>query len=97
MFQRLGGKPENLEYLQRIEVWVRQRFALRADQIVLVSEEESVLPGFSGPDTTIRFWVDADSRYRIRIFKRSQDVIETDLPPAWLLPGLRDDGDPDCC
>ncbi len=97
MFQRFGTRPENVECLSRIEGWTRARFSLDAADIVLVSEEASGLPGFPALDTTVRFWTDRDTRYRLRIFKPARDVATTDLPVAWLLPSLIDDGDPDCC
>ncbi len=97
MFQRFGGKPDNLVHLDRVEAMVRALFALPADQIVLVSEEASGVPGFPARDTTVRFWTDRDTRYRLRIFKPAAEISETDLPVIWLLPSLIDDGDPDCC
>jgi nitrate reductase delta subunit len=97
MFQRLGGKPENLAHLERIEEAVRTRFRLPDDALVLVSEERSDTPGFPAHDTTVRFWTDPDRRYRLRIFKPVRDITPADLPVAWLLPSLLDDGDPDCC
>ena len=97
MFQRFDGRPGNLGALQAIEGWVRVRFTLPPDQLVLVSEEASGLPGFPALDTTVRFWTDRDTRFRLRIFKRALDVTQADLPPAFFLPSLIDDGDPDCC
>lgn len=97
MFQRFAHRPDNIEYLHRIEGWTRARFAIAADQIVLVSEERGTLPGFPDRDTTIRFWTDPATRYRLRIFKPARDVCADDLPLAWLLPALIDDGEPDCC
>jgi len=97
MFQRLGGRPDNLIHLDRIEALVRARFAVPDDQIVLVSEEAPGVPGFPALDTTVRFWMERDARYRLRIFKPAAGVSEADLPVAWLLPSLIDDGDPDCC
>jgi hypothetical protein len=97
MFQRLGGKPENLAAIDRIEGWTRARFGVPEDQIVLVSEEASGVAGFPGLDVVVRFWMSREARYRFRIFKSAREVVEADLPVAWLLPGLIDDGDPDCC
>jgi len=97
VFQRFGAKPENVEFLSRIEGWTRARFGLDPADIVLVSEEASGLPGFPALDTTVRFWTDPITRYRLRVFKPARDVVADDLPPAWLLPALIDDGDPDCC
>jgi hypothetical protein len=97
MFQRFSQRPENLEYLGRIEAWTRARFGLVPDQIVLVTEESSGVPGFPACDTTVRFWTGTGARYRMRIFKPVRDVTGADLPPAWLMPSLLDDGAPDCC
>jgi hypothetical protein len=97
MFQRLGGTPDNLIHLDRIEALVRARFALPSDQIVLVSEDPCTIPGFPPRDTTVRFWTDRETRYRLRIFKPAAKIGAPDLPVAWLLPSLIDDGDPDCC
>jgi hypothetical protein len=97
MFQRLGGRPENLAALDRIEGWTRARFGVPAGQIVLVSEEASGLPGFPARDVVVRFWLSREARYRFRVFKPARDVAEADLPVAWMLPALTDDGDPDCC
>ena len=97
MFQRLGGRPENLNHLKRIEAAVRDRFGLSDDSLVLVSEERGQAPGFPPLDTQIRFWTDPKTRYRLRIVKPVRDITPSDLPVSWLLPSLKDDGDPDCC
>lgn len=96
MFQRLGGNPDNLVHLERVEDEIRARFGLVDDDLVLVSEAASGLPGFPDLDTTIRFWSDGQ-RYRVRVFKPVRDVAAADLPVAWLKPSLVDDGDADCC
>lgn len=97
MFQRLGGRTGNLAQLDRIECLVRARFELDAADLVLVSEEPGRLPGFPPWDTTVRFWSGDGVRYRLRVFKPAAEVDAADLPVAWLLPGLIDDGEPDCC
>jgi hypothetical protein len=97
MFQPLGGNPNDFTHLDQIERWTRSRFSLSDDQIVLVSVEASGIPGFPEKDTIVRFWTDSETRYRFRIFKPVCDVVESDLPVHWLMPGLLDDGDPDCC
>ncbi len=96
MFRRLAGDPANLVHLQRIEASVRVRFAVPEGALVLVREEPGRLPGFPPRLTTVRFWIGED-RYRLTLFKPPAEVTETDLPVAWLLPSLRDDGDADCC
>jgi len=97
MFQRFGGDAGNLVHLRRIEADLRRRFGLRAADIVLVSEEAPGLPGFPGTQTTARFWDAQGRRYRLRVFKPAAEVGPADMPPAFLLPALIDDGDPDCC
>ncbi len=97
MFQRFGGRPGNLAHLDRVEALVRARFALAPDLLVLVAEERTRLPGFPPAETVVRFWTGPDTRYRLRFFKPAAGVAPADLPPAWLLPSLIDDGDPDCC
>ncbi len=97
MFQRLRGKPENVSHLKRIEAIVRERFGISETDLVIVQEDRPELPGFAGLATLVRFWSGRENRYRIRIFKPVSEVAEPDLPVAWLLPGLIDDGDPDCC
>jgi hypothetical protein len=96
MFQRLDAPSGNLVHLDRIEAAVRTRFALPAQEIVLVTEEPGTVPGHPPRLVTIRFWKDG-VRHRLRIFKRAGDVAEEDLPVAWLQRALIDDGDPDCC
>jgi hypothetical protein len=96
MFRRLAGDPGNLAHLQRIEASVRARFGLSEAALVLVREEPGRLPGFPPRLTAVRFWHGGD-RYRLTLFKPPAEVAETDLPVAWLLPSLRDDGDADCC
>ncbi len=92
---RVGGAA--LADLERIEAWTRERFALAATDIVLVSEQDNRLPGFPACETVITFWADAQVRYRYRVFKPARDVCEGDLPVRWLKPSLLDDGDADCC
>ncbi|HSM39508.1 MAG TPA: hypothetical protein VK862_02060 [Afifellaceae bacterium] len=97
MFQPLGGQPGDFLHLDRIERWTRSRFSLADEHIVVVSVDASGIPGFPEKDTTVRFWTDRTTRYRFRIFKPASEVVEADLPEHWLMPGLIDDGDPDCC
>lgn len=96
MFQRLGAVPGNLVHLDRIEAIVRDRFALTASELVLVTEDPGLVPGHPPRLVTIRFWKDR-VRYRFRIFKPAAGVGQDDMPAAWLLRALIDDGDPDCC
>lgn len=96
MFQNLRAPRENLVHLARIEREVRTRFALEEPDIVLVSEDRGTLPGFPALSTTVRFWK-GPQRYRLRVFRAARDVVPSDIPVAWLLRSLRDEGEPDCC
>ena len=95
MFRRLGGQPENLNHLRRVEGCVRKRFRLAEDALVLVSEERPLAPEFLARETVARFWVGAE-RYRLRIFKPASEIGVEDVLVGWLLPSLVDDGLPDC-
>lgn len=95
MFGSAARAPENRVHLERVELWTRERFALSPRDLVLVREERVRVPGFSSRQTTVRFWI-GSVRYRFVIFAPVSEVTESDLPVAWLLPGLLDDGD-NCC
>ncbi len=83
--------------LERIEGWVRARYGVAEDQIVLVSEEAGRMPGLPDRMTTILFWTGDGARHRLRVFKPAGDVTVADLPPAWVRAALRDEGASDCC
>jgi nitrate reductase delta subunit len=97
MFRPAIGKPENLEHLQRVERFTRDRFALCSTDLVIVSEEVSRKPGFPPLETLVVFWTQDGQRYRFRIFKAVAQVDAADIPIAWMLPSLLDDGTADCC
>lgn len=98
MFGRARASQSHLDALARIEGWTRDRFALGAESTVLVSEIECGLPGCPPLETVIAFWTGAGgTRYRIKIFKRAEEVAESDLPPRYLKPAFEDTGDLDCC
>lgn len=97
MFRPLTADRADLDHLERIETWIRARFDLRARDLVLVSQEVSGQPGFPPLETVVLFWTGGGLRHRIRLFKPAAEVTEADLPVAWLLPSLVDDGDADCC
>lgn len=96
MFRRLAGRPERLDDLERVEALVRGHFALAPDDLVLAGEARARQPGFPPEETLVRFWRGPD-RYRLRLFKPAARVGPADLPPRFLLPALRDEGEPDCC
>jgi hypothetical protein len=96
MFRRLGSEKDTLQDIVRVEVLVRERFAIPQSEIILVSQDPGERPGFPPAETNVIFWKH-DTRYRLKIFTPVAAVGGTDLPVAWLLPSLEDNGDTDCC
>jgi hypothetical protein len=95
MFGTVARASENRVHLERVELWTRERFSLSPRDLVLVREERVRIPGFSSQQTTVLFWV-GTVRHRFVIFSPVSEVVESDLPVAWLRPALLDDGD-NCC
>lgn len=83
---------DQLAAVERVEEWVRARFALADDAIVMVTEVSCKLPGCPPVETVVAFWTDESTRYRTKIFKPLGEVEEKDLPPKWYLPAMYDDG-----
>ena len=87
----------DVDALERVEAMVRDRFALDAASLVLVSEDAADLPGGPPRATTILFWTTPDRRHRLRVFRPAGQVTGDDLPPRWCRGTLVDTGDGDCC
>ena len=68
-------------------------------QNVIAAEIACQVPGCPPIETVIAFWTEEGTRYRFKIFKPVEEVVEDDLPVAWLKPSLIDYGDLgcDCC
>jgi hypothetical protein len=96
MFRRLGPENNILEDINRVEGLIRDRFAISNSEIILVSEDPGFKPGFPPKETNAVFWKQ-ETRYRLKIFSPIAEVKNNDLPIAWLLPSLEDNGDTDCC
>ncbi len=96
MFRKRSASLQSLEAFDRVEGWIRARYGLAAGDIVLVSEDRTRLPGFPERETRAVFWK-GDERYRLRVFKPPAEVAASDLPPAFLLGTMRDDGEFECC
>jgi hypothetical protein len=82
----------------RLRAWTRARFALAADETVMVSEVTCGVPGCPPVETHLVFWTDR-GRHHFKIFKPLADVVEDDLPPAFMKNALIavDGADIDCC
>ena len=84
--------------LDRVRDWTRTRFALADDETVMVSEVACSVPGCPPIETHLVFWT-AAGRHHYKIFKPLADVVEDDLPPAFMKNALvvLDGADFDCC
>jgi nitrate reductase delta subunit len=88
----------HLRAADRIASETRARFSLEPEAVVLVTQIACGLPGCPPLETVVVFWT-AGKRYRFKIFKPMAEVLEQDLPPAWLKQGLAapEGYDEDCC
>jgi len=97
-FQEGGRDGARAAAIEQIRDWTRERFELEAGDTIVVSENARVLPGFPPRETVVGFWTADGTRHHYRVFKRVEDVVPEDLPPAWLRASLAWDGfDCDCC
>jgi hypothetical protein len=96
MFRRLGPGKDTLGDISRVEGLVRERFRIGNADIILVSQDPGVKPGFPPLETNVIFWKD-EKRYRLKIFAPVSQITDAELPVAWLLPALEDTGEAACC
>jgi hypothetical protein len=84
--------------LDRVHDWTRERFKLSDDETVMVSEMSCAVPGCPPLETHVVFWT-AQGRHHFKIFKPLADVVEDDLPPAFMKNALvaLEGIDCDCC
>jgi hypothetical protein len=90
--------PGDAAALDRVRDWTRARFALTDDDTVMVSEVACSVPGCPPIETHLVFWTGAGPHHS-KIFKPLADVVEGDLPPAFMKNALvvLDDAELDCC
>jgi nitrate reductase delta subunit len=90
---------EHLEALERVREWTRERFKLAEDAAIMVAEVACTTPGCPPLHTVVAFWTADDKRHQFKIFKPIEDVVEGDLPYAWLKDSLLvcEGADCDCC
>ena len=97
-FGRARRAPDHLEAVERVKHWTRSRFSLTDGDTIVVTEVSRELPGWPAIETVVGFWTDGGTRHHYRVFKRVEDVVEDDLPPAWLKASLAaSDGIPCAC
>ncbi len=88
MLGSLRKSPEQLQALDRVRAWTRERFALDGDAALLVTEVACGLPGCPPLETVVAFWTQGDIRHQFKIFKPAAQVVPEDLPYAWMKDGL---------
>ena len=87
MNMRSLSKRRDHAALDQVRDWTRARFALEPDETVMVSEIACTVPGCPPLETHIVFWTQA-GRHHFKVFKPLRDVIEDDLPPAFMKNAL---------
>jgi hypothetical protein len=93
------NSPARLHALDRVREWTRERFKLPAEATIMVAEIACTVPGCPPIDTVVAFWTDDGTRHQFKIFKPVAEVVQGDLPYAWLKDSLAvpHGADCDCC
>jgi nitrate reductase delta subunit len=91
--------PDRADAASRVKRWTRERFKLASDATLLVSELESIAPGFPPLATVVAFWTAERRHYHFKVFKPLAEVLEEDLPPSWFRDALEvpEGARCDCC
>jgi hypothetical protein len=98
MLRQSKPDPVNAAAARRIKAWTRTRFSLPHETAVFVSEVACGLPGCPPLETVVTFWAAPDRRHAFKVFKTMAEVVEDDLPPAFMKNALVSDGeDIFCC
>ncbi len=84
---RLRRKGADGAALDRVRDWTQARFHLTDDETVMVSEVACAVPGCPPIETHIVFWSEL-GRHHFKLFKPLADVVEDDLPPAFMKNAL---------
>ena len=95
----LGFKrsPAQVEALDRVRAWTRERFKLAEAVPVIVAEIACGLPGCPPLETVVAFWTENDRRHQFKLFKPVAEVVYDDLPFTWLKDALVSTGEDECC
>jgi hypothetical protein len=98
MFASVRKSPERLQAVDRVTQWTRERFRLPKEAAVSVAEVACSLPGCAPLETVVMFWI-AEQRYQFKLFKPVAEVVDDDLPSAWLRDALavQEGAGWDCC
>jgi len=79
--------PEDGAAVDRVRGWTRTRFTLADEDTVMVSEIACAVPGCPPIETHVVFWT-AAGRNHFKIFKPLGEVVQDDLPPAFMKNAL---------
>lgn len=93
------GGAGQLQALDQVKAWTRTRFSLAPEEAILVTELACAVPGCPPIETVVAFWTADTTRHHFKIFKPVADIVEADLPYAWLkksLAAVEGEGC-DCC
>jgi len=82
------NRRDHLDAVEQVKDWTRSRFRLEENDLVMVSEVASKLPGHPPLQTAVSFWLGDDGRHHFTVFKRVEDVLEDDIPPAFMKDAL---------
>jgi nitrate reductase delta subunit len=65
----------------------------------MVAEIACKVPGCPPLETAVAFWTGTDRRHQFKIFKPVEEVVEDDLPPAFMKNALLADEEAsfECC
>ena len=92
------NNPEQLLALDRVKEWTRARFRLTEEAAIMVAEIACAVPGCPPLETVVAFWTADETRHHFKVFKRAQEVLDDDLPFAWMLNSLASSyDDAGCC
>lgn len=78
----------HLEAVERVKDWTRERFALGENEVVVVVESASALPGCPPLETGVAFRTADGTRHHFKLFKPVEAVVAADLPQAWMKAAL---------
>ena len=87
MMRPLRRSADHSAAIERVRAWTRARFALGEDETMMVSEIACTVPGCPPIETHVVFWTTA-GRHHFQVFKPLADVVEDDLPPAFMKNAL---------
>ena len=87
MMRPLRRSADHSATIECVRAWARARFALADDETVMVSEIACTVPGCPPIETHVVFWT-AAGRHHFQVFKPLAEVVEDDLPPAFMKNAL---------